>query len=139
MFGKLFSGAKRVVDNVQNLDLLQAIGAASLYVASGDGIDNKEFDQLRVSIATNKALTSFSSAQVDSVLNNYRLQLEQSPRMGKLAMRKEIQEITDDRERETVFAVACDVADQNGIDATEKARLLEVAEWLRVNPADFGL
>lgn len=134
MFGKVFGAGKRIVDQVQNLDMLQAISAASLYAVSGDGVNGAEFDQLRVSMSAAKALASFGDAKITAVLSDYRRQLEESPRMAKRAMRKECEDITDADQRETVWAVALDVASTGGFDETEKARLTEVAGWLRITP-----
>lgn len=141
MFGKIFGGAKTQIERVTKMDLLQAIAAAGVLVAgSSGGIDAGEADQLKVSIATNQALAAFNQSDVNRIVGDYITQFQNSPRMGKIKLRKEIEDCAKNpAEAEQVFAVACDVADQGGIDAAEKAVLIEIAGWLKVNPSDFGL
>lgn len=140
-FDSIVGGGKRTVERVTKLNLLQAIAAAGVLAAGAEGgIDADEAEQLKVSIGTNQALAAFNATDVNRIVGDYTTQFQNSPRMAKIKLRKEIEDCASNpSEAEQVFAVACDVADQGGLSEKETAVLREIAGWLKVNPADFGI
>jgi tellurite resistance protein len=139
-FRNLVGAGTREIAKVQNRDLLEGIVNAATYVAAEGGISRSEADQLAVSLSTNKALAAFAPSEVSALVSKVREQIENSPRMAKLAIKKEVEECGNNPEwGMTIVAVAADVADsEGGISDAEVARLREICTWAKQSPSDHG-
>lgn len=140
-FKNVLGAGKRVVAQVTNKDLLEGIVCGALHLAASGGISRDEVDQLLVSLSKNSALSSFSHTDLGEAVNKFQTQIEQSPRMAKLSIKKEVEEaVAKNAEWGTIIvAIALDVADQGGLDDDEMARAKELCGWCRVSPGEFGL
>lgn len=138
MFSKFVKSAKQI----QNQNVMEAIIAGSMLIASSDGeIEKKEIDTLDKLLTNNDLLKAFKPAEIRKVIDRYAGILEAGFRVGKLKMLKEIGEISDNAEwSEEVFVTALTIAEADGeIEPSELAVLKEIGRSLGVNLANYDL
>jgi tellurite resistance protein TerB len=138
MFSKFVKSAKQV----QNQNVMEAIVAASLLVASADGeIEKKEIDTLDKLLSNNDLLSAFKPAEIRKTIDRYAGILEAGFRVGKVKMLREIGDISDNADHsEEVFVTALTIAEADGeIEPEELAVLKEIGRTLGINLANYDL
>lgn len=122
-------------------DFLEAVCAASALVAAADGdVSDAEVDQTIKAITSNASLAAaFKTSEIERTAD-VMLKRAQGGRVGRNGLYKEIEDVAADHEMsETVLLSALDVADNGGIDASEKAVLTKVAQTLGLNLANYDV
>lgn len=140
-FKAALQSGQRQVAKVTSKDALEGIVCGALYLAADGGIDNKEADQLNVSLANCKPLAAFSGSDISPVVAKFRTMVEEGPRMAARQFKIEIEEAInkDPALGEVIVSIALDVADQGGLSDAEISRAKTLCSWCRVSPSDFDL
>lgn len=136
MFGKLKErlggGAKKLSGKT---DLLEGIAAAAARVASVDGkIDESEVEAVLNALMNHEALSqAFTGSQIETCVNK-QIQRAQGGMAGRLALRKEVEEMKakgSSDELEMAFMIVIDVAMADGaIGDKEKVELETLGKTL---------
>jgi tellurite resistance protein TerB len=138
MFGKFLKGAKKV----SNQNLMEAIVAGTMLVASADGtVEKSELDKLDKLLTSNDNLSAFKPAEIRKVISRYQNILEADFGVGQAKMMKELADISDNSDHcEEVFLNMLAIAKADGeIEPEEKTVLTKVARSLGVSLDEYGL
>lgn len=138
LFNKVFKAANKV----KNKDIMEAIVAGCLLIAAADGeIEASEIEKMGKLISANESLSAFKSTEINATIQRFTNLLEVDFGFGKKKILDELADIADDRRQcEDVLLSMMAIAKANGkIEDVEKSILLQVANTLRLNPADFDL
>ncbi len=121
-------------------DFMEGAVTGVVYIMAADGtISDEEIGTAERVLGANESLKAFTS-EIPSYIGKIMDLAKSSPRQFKIKAQKELSEINGNaEEKSNVFAIILDVADAGGIDEKELPRVKEIAGWLGVRPADFGL
>ena len=126
-------------DYTGNRDFLEAVCAASAFVAASDGdIDDQEKRAAIDNICANKTIGKCYSR--NEVEDSFRKMAERvNSRSGRQELLREMDDIANQptQMREDVYCIALDVADSGGISEAEAARLETISQRLRVDASKF--
>lgn len=132
-------GAIKEVKKMQKTSHLDAIVAASIWVASADGsISKEEVEKLNDVLKIIPALEDFGDT-IQKSINRFYTTFSISIPMGKEQARQAIKLIADDTDiAGDVMAVIATVAMADGVlDKGEKEAIDEIGKILRVNPSIY--
>jgi len=136
LFGKLSRKGGKAISK----DAFESAVAAGVYVGAYDGkLDREESEKLATVISVNDTFKSFSKSDIQKQIQQYASIINSDFRMGKLKLKKELEDIADNTEiGEQVYITAISVAEANGsIGAEEYKALVEIGEILGFKPEDF--
>lgn len=143
MFGKLkekFAGGSKKLSG--KTDLLEGIAAMSALVAAADGtIEDEEVGAVLDALTVHDTLSAaFTASQIEAAVNK-QIKRAQGGAAGKLALKREIQEMKDKNttdELEMAFAIALDVSMSDGeMEPAEKVVLDDLAKRLGFSLSAF--
>lgn len=140
-FGKKLGNAAQSAKRVENRDLMQAIVAGSLYIASSDGtIEDEEVVKLEELITSNENLSHFGS-EIHDTVERFRGKFKANFQVGRLAARRELDDVKSNREEaEEVFVNMIAIAASDGeIEEAELKTLKEVAGMFGLQPSMYGI
>lgn len=132
-------GAIKEVKKIQKTSHLDAIVAASIWVASADGsISKEEVEKLNDVLKIIPALEDFGDT-IQKSINRFYTTFSISIPMGKEQARQAIKLIADDTDIVgDVMAVIATVAMADGVlDKGEKEAIDEIGKILRINPSIY--
>jgi tellurite resistance protein TerB len=138
MFGKFMKTAKQVT----NQNLMEAIVAGTMLVASADGtVEKSELDKLDKLLTSNENLSAFKPADIRKTMSRYQTILGADFGVGQAKMLKELADISDNADHcEEVFLNMLAIAKADGeVEAEELAVLIKVSRSLGINVEDYGL
>lgn len=141
LFGKKASNAVAELKKVENRDLMQAICAGCLLVASADGeIEKSEKDALEASVRANPSLQHFGN-EITETINRFSEMLAAGGNLARVKIMREIADIKNTpSDAEEAFACMLDIAQADGeIEAAELKILTEIGRTLNLRPQDFGI
>jgi tellurite resistance protein TerB len=140
MFAKLkqkFSGSVQKYSGRK--DFLEAVCAAAALVAYADGsADDAEINSMKKAVLANAELSgAFDNRTIELTMETM-LSRAEGGRVGRSGLFKEIDDVAADADMaEVVLNTALDVADQGGIDDSEKAMLGKIATSLKLDLSKY--
>ena len=145
MFGKLLgkkaSSAKAELKKIENRDLMQAIVAGGLLVASADGqIEKEEQAALEALMRANPSMAHFGS-EITETINRFSEMLSAGGTLARVKIMREIGDIKGTpQDAEEAYACMIDIAQSDGeIEPAELKALAEIGRTLGLRPQDFGV
>lgn len=142
MFGLIgkFKKALRTLDKAKDAPLAKAICAGGVLMAAADGnIASEEVESLKNVLADKDNMKAFSG-EVGGWIDDRALQISRSAYTGKLALNKELEAVSGNREAALeVLAAVMDVAYADGdFSDAEQACADSIAKKLGVSLKDLG-
>lgn len=139
-FGRKVKEVQSDIKKMENRDLLEAIVAGGVLVASADGdISSKELMSLEKIIAANPSLSHFGN-EVTKTIQRFKIAMEAGFRSGKLQCLRDISDVKNEpRDVEDVMNLILEIAEASGdIDEKEMKVLNEIAQTLGCSLRDYG-
>lgn len=140
-FGKKAREAKAAIQKVQNKDLMEAIIAGAIWIASADGeLEAEELERIEAICTTNDALAHFSS-EISGLVLKYKEKFE---KVGAAVIRFEAKREISDLKNQPDQAAECFVnliaiAQADGeIEPAEQKALEEIGRLLGLRVEDFA-
>lgn len=140
-FGKKAREAKQAIQKVHNIDLMQAIIAGSIWIASADGeLEVEELERIEAICLTNDALSHFQ-LEIPALIDKYKMKFE---RVGAAVIRHEAKKEISDLKNVPDQAAECfvnliAVAQADGeIEPAEQKALEEIGRLLGLRVEDFA-
>jgi tellurite resistance protein TerB len=131
-FGKKFRKAKAEAVKIENRDLMQAIVAGSLLVASiSGGIEKKETDVIETMLRAMPSMSHFGS-EITETITRFTNMLRAGATSARIQILRELDDIkASQEEKELCLCCIIDVCKADGeFDDQEKAELAKIAERL---------
>lgn len=127
-------------DYTGNKDFLEAVCAASAFVAASEGgVDDQERRAATDNICANKTIGKCYPR--GTVEDTFRKMVERTTsRSGRQELLRELDDMANQPQqlRDDVYCIALDVADAGGISDAEQSRLETIAQRLRVDADKFA-
>jgi tellurite resistance protein len=132
-FGKKVRKAGVEIKKMENRDAVEANVWGAYAIAYADGnCDAKEIAVLEKTIAALPAFAPFSG-EIAQMSSNIRARYEASPRSANVQAMRELADVANTPDAETVLCLCLDIADQDGIGEEEMTILKKIAQSLQLN------
>lgn len=132
-FGKKVRKAAVEVKKMENRDAVEAnVWGAYAIAYAGGTCDAKEIAVLEKTIAALPAFSAFSG-EIAQMSSNIRARYEASPRSANVQAMRELADVANTPDAETVLCLCLDIADQDGIGDEEMTVLKKIAQSLQLN------
>lgn len=132
-FGKKARKAVAEVKKMENRDAVEATVWGAYAIAYADGTcDAKEISILEKNIAALPAFAPFSG-EISQMSSNIRARYEASPRSANVEAFRQLGDVANTPDAESVLCLCIDIADQDGIGDDEMTVLKKIAGALQLN------
>lgn len=140
-FKNKFRNGAAEVKKVEKRDLMQAVVGGALLVCAADGeIEPSEIAKLDELIQSNPSLGHFGQ-EITTTINRFKAQLEANFQVGKLAIKRELQDVRNNpQDAEEAFVNMIAIASADGeVEDAEKVVLKEIGQMFGLRPQDYGI